>query len=69
MNIKHTPRKFKVGDMVAESHRASDVGFITKIQNSNILFQLIHGKSAGKIYSTHKEWLVHVDDIIIEEEE
>jgi len=65
----HTPRKFKVGDLVAESHRASDVGFITKIEKSCIFFQLIHGKNAGKIYSTHKSWLIRVDDIVFEEEE
>ena len=69
MDMKHTPRKFKVGDLVTESHRASDVGFIIKIEKSCILFQLINGKSAGKIYSSHKSWLVRVDDIVFEEDE
>ena len=67
--MKHTPRKFKVGDMVAESHMPSGIGFITKVGKSHILYQCIHGKGAGKIYSTHKDWLVHVDDIVIEEDE
>jgi hypothetical protein len=63
------PRKFKVGDMVAESHMPSDVGFITKIEKSHVLFHCIHGKRAGKVYSTHKHWLVRVDDIVFEEAE
>ena len=62
-------KSFRVGDLVAESHNATNIGFITKIQNFNILFQLIHGPRAGKIYSTHKDWLVHVDDIIHEDDE
>ena len=57
----HTPRKFKVGDLVAELDRASNVGFITKIEKSCIFFQLIHGKNAGKIYSTHKSWLTLIE--------
>ena len=70
MNVKHTPRKFKVkvGDLVADARVPSNVGFISKIENSNVLFHCIHGKNAGKIYTTHKNWLIHIDDIIFEED-
>lgn len=67
--MKHTPRKFKVGDMVAELDMPSDIGFITNIEKSHILYRCIHGKRAGKVYLTHKDWLIHVDDIVFEKEE
>jgi len=69
MNVKHVPRKFKVGDLIAEKGKPNDIGFVTKVDRGTILIRFLHGKYAGKVFNSHKDWLIHVDDIIIEEEE
>ena len=62
-------RTLKVGDLVAESPTIRDIAFVTKVDKQIIYIHFIHGIKAGKIYSTHKDWLVHVDDIIHEDDE